>query len=321
MNGAHERLLGVAVFFALCGLAQPVWAEDAPERKTFEWVYEVTEGAKEVGTETLRIVLDGRGSRFSSSKFKPSAKGAVPLDAFIQREPNGRLKKYRRTLDERKGQGLFAFQKAGGVRLVPVNASFAAVEWPAVADHMVWDPKALAGLAEWVTRLPSGGESVSVDLLDLGARRLGKKSLKRAPGPTVYGAKAKTMTLTTWAATDGSALSLYVGPKQRFMGARVGARQWLKKGWSLDKPEEPDQEGASEEALPAKQDKKAGTDKSGSAETPDADGKPERSKDGEAKSPKAPVKKTEREAEVKPPATGTKRAKSVDSKETVPELP
>ncbi|PIE17262.1 MAG: hypothetical protein CSA66_06270 [Proteobacteria bacterium] len=209
----------------------------------------ITEGAEAVGTETLRLVQSDSGALFASGEHKVNrGKHKSHLKVFLQRAPDGTIAKYRRVTAGRKGKGLFAFARNGGLRIVGVKTGKKARDFSDALSRYAWDPEVWNHLAVAALRLDPAKARVEVAYFDVAAATKGKAIFVRQDVTKVTTKGDKLVEVVPWAlqAGPGAPLTVYVSKDKRrkLVGVAGAHRKMLIKGWTWEKGapavEEPD---------------------------------------------------------------------------------
>ncbi len=213
-------------------------AGDAPaETVEHEASWAVTKAGAPAATESLKAVLSPTKTRFATFTVKPAAKGGVKLIGHLQRDPEGTLQKYRRLEDKRKGEGVFAFLRGEGVRIVGINSARKPADLAGVAGHAVWDARVWSTLWHWVARLDASKATVTVPFLDVDKGTTGSATATRGEPRPARTAKGETATVQAWTIDGlGPQLTVWVGPKGRLIGVKGGDRELMMVGWGWDLP-------------------------------------------------------------------------------------
>lgn len=220
-------------------LAWPVAAQDIPASKTSTTTWTVTLDGKTVATETLKIVLSGTGNHFSTMHIKPKGKGKVGIIAVLQRDPDGKLRKYRRVRDERKGAGVMIFRRGESLRFVPINEKRPALDLPAAARRLVWDADAPGALWEWASLLAGAGETETRALkaFDVSSWELVEATAHRGSRHVLAGPKGREVDAQKWEIGGlGAEITLYLSPDGDLVGIEFGKQKRLQNGWSWEPP-------------------------------------------------------------------------------------
>ncbi|TNF27552.1 MAG: hypothetical protein EP329_19315 [Deltaproteobacteria bacterium] len=212
-------------------------AHAAEDKSGVLTVWTVTTGGKAIGTESLRVVRSDTGAFFASGTQKlKAAKLKSDLKSHVQRDPDGRLAKYRRVETKRKGKGLFIFKRDAGARIVGINSDDKQADFSTLVGQHIWDPALWHDLALLVPRIAGDGDVVSVDYFDVEARKAGKATFTRGATTQVTDDKGGLVAVTSWAigGAPGSARTLFVDGKKRLVGVRGEDREMLLKDWTWD---------------------------------------------------------------------------------------
>jgi hypothetical protein len=224
-----------------CARAQA--QEPEPEVKPIEqnarWV--VSDNGTKLGVETLKAVVSETRTRFASGAFNPAAEGAVTVIYHLQRNPDGKVQKYRRVRDERKGAGVFAFQRGDAMRIVGVNSKKRPIDLDGSARFLVWDSQLWAPLWDWLPALERATQKTELAYLDLERGTTARATAEKQPKRTVLDPNAAPVEVVGWQLTGlgpGKPLTLWLGPSGELVGAERGSRQMLLADWAwqIDTP-------------------------------------------------------------------------------------
>ncbi len=250
-------------------------APEDPPRKSQEheatWV--VREAGEVVGTEAIKVVLSPTDTYFFSGSYLPKGKRAVKVLTHLQRDPDGKLRKYRRLQKKRKGQGVHAFQKGELVRIVGVNDDAAPVVLEGALEHPIWDPVVWHPLEAWLAVVRGGDTPAEVSVVNVVDRKLRRVGLERVGPKTVGDADGKPVEVTEWriAGLGETPLTVLASPGPRLVGVQQAQRLMLLEGWSWEAPaadaESPEAEGSTTEGGAESQ---AGDDGAAPTEDPPA---------------------------------------------------
>ncbi|MEZ4268043.1 MAG: hypothetical protein R3F39_16885 [Myxococcota bacterium] len=218
------------------GLAADARAADA-KPKPKETRYTAREGGKEVGVESVRVA-SGETATYASGQVKKKDSKRPFLTSFLQLDGGQRIVKYRRQLEARQGQGVFAFRHGEGLRVVTINADGKPIDWAAPGKAVVWDKDALHVVATWGDRLDPTKASVTMVALDAGTRRETSLVATRAGTRIFSGPKGGAIETSQWDIQKaGAALAkVYVDATRKVVGAEAGDRSILVAGWSWTPP-------------------------------------------------------------------------------------
>jgi hypothetical protein len=223
-------------------------ANESNKKRTYNFSWILEQGKAEPDTEILKVVISSTDTHFASGKRVPGTKDGVTITTHEQRQPDGKLKKYRRKEARRKGKGLTAFSRGGTVRIVGLNQNFAAVELPASAYYAIWDPLVWHGLVHWLPRIKTDSQTVKIPFIDVSTRVTGVASASRGQGEILGHGPGNPEEVQTWVLTGLGAktLTLYISSQSRLVGVRDSGSTMLLKGWTW-KPEAAPEEEKEEE--------------------------------------------------------------------------